>query len=131
MLNNDVSSIFERLTWSGYTKAVKQVNTTTKEYCGFEPLKYDYRTEQLPSINEVTKLTKLYEVAMQSQYANDESLNQALLVSGCFSEVNFHTGETKSDAAITSTMAQVTEMLAKRKNRHDSGMLETARLPRW
>jgi hypothetical protein len=99
----------------GYTQIVKRINTTTKEFCGFEPLKYDYRTDQAPSINEVTKLAKLYEVATQSQYTNDDSLRQALLLSDCFSEVNIHDGAAKSDPEIAALLAQATEILAEEK----------------
>jgi hypothetical protein len=100
---------------SNYTRIVKQVNATAKEACGFEPLRYDYLSSQLPCIDNVAVLAKLYEVAMQKQYVNDESLHQALLLSECFSDVNIYQPNTPLDKETQSVITKAGEIQAEAK----------------
>lgn len=100
---------------TNYTRIVKQVNATAKESCGFEPLRYDYLSNQPPCIDNVAVLAKLYEVAMQAQYVNDDSLNQALLLSECFSDVKFYQPDTPSDKVTQAVIAQASVIQAEAK----------------
>jgi len=77
-----------------YTREVRNVNTTTHASLGFKPLHYDYMSQEPPCINEIAILAKLYDISMRAQYVNDSTLNNALLLSDCFSKVLFFDANT-------------------------------------
>jgi hypothetical protein len=94
---------------SEFSRVVSNINITTKHCQGFEPLFYDFRERELPSINEVSVLAKLYDISMEAQYVNDDSLHFSLLGTGCFSSVELFSSDiTACDDELSAIIEQAT-----------------------
>jgi hypothetical protein len=103
---------------AGVSRAVTEINTTCKRHQRFEPLYYDYKDNQPPCINEIAILAKLYDITMEAQYMNDQSLNAALWLLNCFESTdNFFDSEIKeSSDEMDALLAQVDEVQESAKN---------------
>lgn len=102
---------------SNVSKAVETVNATTQKYQNFSPLYYDYKGGLPPCINEVAILAKLYDITMEAQYVNDQSLNVALFKLGCFNSIDFFDSGIKgSSAEMESILAQVDKIQEKERD---------------
>jgi hypothetical protein len=96
---------------SDFSRAVTDINMTTKHCQGFEPLFYDYCEGGEPSVNNVSILAKLYDISMEAQYVNDDSLRFALLGTNCFSKVEiFNSNITDDDDEIDAIIEQASVM---------------------
>ncbi len=94
-----------------FSRVVADINATAKHCQGFEPLFYDYRENEAPSINKVSILAKLYDISMEAQYVNDISLHFALKCTNCFSDVDiFDSTITDGDDEIDAIIEQANEM---------------------
>jgi len=103
---------------AGFSRAVSEINATSKHHQGFEPLYYDYKEDLPPRINDIAILAKLYETTMEAQYVSDQSLNVALLLLNCFESTDnfFDSGIKESSDEMEGILAQVNEAQERAKN---------------
>jgi hypothetical protein len=93
------------------SKVVDAINTTIQTHHGFSPLHYDYKDNIPPCVNEISILSKLYNITMEAQYVNDQTLKAALVTLNCFKSVElFDSPITESSDEMEALLAQVDEI---------------------
>ena len=102
---------------NSYTRAVRDVNATTKHHHNFMPLHYEYGNGEPPKINKIAILSKLYNISMEAQYVNDASLNVALMRGECFGEISFFDSEhVVSDEESNAIISRASNMQMQARN---------------
>jgi hypothetical protein len=113
-----------------FSKTVRQINETVKFHHNFSPLYYDYQESEVPSIDEVSILAKLYSLSMEEQYKTDQTLGQSLVDLKCFNNIELiDSGIQETDKTIDSLVEQATvSQLAEREKAIDECVNEISEL---